>query len=260
MDDIAHKLLAKTFPYTDVNSDALRVMSQRIAEAARKKGGGTLTYGELVKDVPLHMGSREFTISARGFTANNRRLLSWLLGHLSKQSYLQGEFFASALVVDKKTRKPGTLFFRFVHELGALNEQTPEAESRFWQAQRLKAHEFYARSAREEHPFVAAHLPEFLCRSSDDYIRLAGHRIGLSQVVASYREGFSAEMIREQFPTLPLSLIHKVLGFYLESRDWIDRYVDKEQMDVERQRVGSRNAPSLEELRRRYRQRHARAG
>ena len=55
-------------------------------------------------------------------------------------------------------------------------------------------------------------LPEFLTPHSHGEIRLAGHRIGLEHVVALYREGYSPEMLHEQYPTLSLALIHKVIA------------------------------------------------
>jgi uncharacterized protein (DUF433 family) len=64
-------------------------------------------------------------------------------------------------------------------------------------------------------------LPEFL-HEQDGEIRLVGHRISLFQLLAFYQEGYSAEMLREQFPTLSMALIHKVLGFYWENRAQVD--------------------------------------
>ena len=61
-------------------------------------------------------------------------------------------------------------------------------------------------------------LPDFLTREATGEIRLSGHRIGLFHVVHYYNEGYSAEMLVCQFPTLPLALIHKVIGFYLENK------------------------------------------
>ncbi|QDV35037.1 DUF433 domain-containing protein [Tautonia plasticadhaerens] len=64
-------------------------------------------------------------------------------------------------------------------------------------------------------------LPEFL-HEQDGEVRLAGHRISLSHLLVFYREGYSAEMLREQFPTLPMALIHKALGYYWEHQGVLD--------------------------------------
>ncbi len=67
-------------------------------------------------------------------------------------------------------------------------------------------------------------LPEFLTETRGE-ILLRDHRVGLFHVVRRYNDGFSAEMIACQYPTLPLALIHKVIAFYLENRREVDSYV-----------------------------------
>jgi uncharacterized protein (DUF433 family) len=78
-------------------------------------------------------------------------------------------------------------------------------------------------------------LPDFLTRDDFDEIRLTGHRIGLYTVVRRYREGRSAEQIAEEHPSLPLSLVYKVLAFYLDNRAEVDAYVDAYAADLARQ-------------------------
>lgn len=94
-------------------------------------------------------------------------------------------------------------------------------------------------------------LPDFLTQVEYGAIRLTGHRIGLEHVVQSYNEGYSAEMILCEFPTLPLALIHKVIAFYLENQAEVDAYVAKCEAEIERQRA---SAPGIdwEELRRKF--------
>jgi uncharacterized protein (DUF433 family) len=96
-------------------------------------------------------------------------------------------------------------------------------------------------------------LPEFL-RSVDGEIRLTGHRIGLVHVVKLYNEGYSAEMIAAYFPTLPLSLVHRVIAFYLENQEEVDREVTAHEQEMERLEAEARRTrttPTIEELRRR---------
>jgi uncharacterized protein (DUF433 family) len=92
---------------------------------------------------------------------------------------------------------------------------------------------------------------EFLTRDPDGEIRLTDHRIGLYHVVTTYNEGYSAEMLAEEFPTLPLALIHKVIAFYLEHREEVDAYVAGSREEIERQASAPRQRPDLSELRRR---------
>lgn len=94
-------------------------------------------------------------------------------------------------------------------------------------------------------------LPDFLVDHPDGEIRLTGHRIGLSHVVYFYNEGFSTEMLVGQFPTLPLSLVHKVIAFYLENQAEVDAYVASHEAECERRRANAPVSPGLVQLRRR---------
>jgi uncharacterized protein (DUF433 family) len=97
-------------------------------------------------------------------------------------------------------------------------------------------------------------LPDFLTRDPNRQIVCTGHRIGLVDVVYFFNEGYSPEMIACQFPTLALALVYKVIGFYLENRTEVDRYVAQEQEQVARQREESPRDPEIAELRQRLAQ------
>ena len=66
-----------------------------------------------------------------------------------------------------------------------------------------------------------------------------------------YNEGYSAEMLAEEFPTLPLSLIHKAIAFYLDNRADVNAYVDLCTEELDRQQAAAKRGPSLAELRKR---------
>jgi uncharacterized protein (DUF433 family) len=95
-------------------------------------------------------------------------------------------------------------------------------------------------------------LPEFLTRDDHGVIRLSGHRITLQDVLFFYNEGYSPEMLAGEFPTLPLSLIHKVIAFYLEHEQPCDEYAAEERRASEalRSSAGAEGI-NLAELRRR---------
>jgi uncharacterized protein (DUF433 family) len=100
-------------------------------------------------------------------------------------------------------------------------------------------------------------LRDFLTREATAEIRLSGHRIGLYHVVHYYNEGYSAEMLVCQFPTLPLALIHKVIGFYLENKGDVDAYVADCQDALRQQRAANPNRLPLGSLRERLAAMHA---
>lgn len=94
-------------------------------------------------------------------------------------------------------------------------------------------------------------FPDFITQDPNGFVHLTGHRIGLQDIVYCYGEGYSPEMLLAEFPTLNLSLIHKVLGFYLESQGEIDAYVARCDAEVDQQWAMTIAGPSHAELRRR---------
>ncbi len=94
-------------------------------------------------------------------------------------------------------------------------------------------------------------LSEFLQVDDGGFIGLKGHRIGLHHVVREYNEGLSAEGLQARFPTLALPLIHKVIAFYLENQDEVDRYITGHDAEIDRQAAASKPVPNIVELRRR---------
>jgi uncharacterized protein (DUF433 family) len=94
-------------------------------------------------------------------------------------------------------------------------------------------------------------LPDYLTQDPDGYIRLTGHRIGIQDVVHFYNEGYSPEMLVGQYPTLPLSLIHKTIAFYLDNQAEVDGYLARCDTAIEAQRAAAQKGPGLAELRRR---------
>ena len=92
-------------------------------------------------------------------------------------------------------------------------------------------------------------LPDFLTEADGD-IDLTGHRIGLYTIVRGFNDGDSAEMLATRYPSLPLSLVYKVVGFYLENQREVDSYVEAYSAELaEQERSGKRI--DLDELRRR---------
>ena len=97
-------------------------------------------------------------------------------------------------------------------------------------------------------------LPDFLASDDGGFIHLANHRIGLHHVVRLYHEGYSPEMLAEAFPSLPLSLIHKAIAFYLENRAEVDDYIASEERATAAQIAAAPPTPNIVELRKRLRE------
>ena len=63
---------------------------------------------------------------------------------------------------------------------------------------------------------------EFL---AEDDIRLKGHRIGIDDVLKYYLQGYCAEEILTELPTLNLEKIYATLTYYHHNRPKIDAYL-----------------------------------
>jgi uncharacterized protein (DUF433 family) len=95
-------------------------------------------------------------------------------------------------------------------------------------------------------------LPDFLAQDKFGYIHVAGHRIGLRDIVCLYHDGFSTEMLADEFPTLSVGLIQEIIAFYEAHKGEVDAYVAQEGAAIDKQRAQARQGPDLAELRRRY--------
>lgn len=93
-------------------------------------------------------------------------------------------------------------------------------------------------------------LPDFLTQDEDGYIHVTGHRVGLGDIMAFYRQGDSPEMLHARFPTIDLPVFYKIIAHCLENQTAIDEYCLRHAADIQ-QRTGARTGPSLEELRQR---------
>lgn len=68
-------------------------------------------------------------------------------------------------------------------------------------------------------------LSDYLEFVSSDEIRIRGHRLGLEHVVECYRQGYTPEAIREEYPGLALPAIYATITFYLLHQDIVDEYL-----------------------------------
>ena len=78
-------------------------------------------------------------------------------------------------------------------------------------------------------------LPNFLTQWPSGEIVVTGHRIGLYSLMDLVERGFSPAEIREEFPTLDLELIRRVVEFHETHRAQVDAYVPKYRADLDLQ-------------------------
>ncbi len=59
----------------------------------------------------------------------------------------------------------------------------------------------------------------------DGVIRVGNTRVTLDTVIEAFLEGSSAEEIVQQYPSLSLSDIYSVIGYYLQQTDKVNEYL-----------------------------------
>ena len=76
---------------------------------------------------------------------------------------------------------------------------------------------------RSHEDLVMATACSYLEIHSPDDIRIAGTRVGLEHLLALYLDGYTAEEIAMQFPTVSLEQVHGVIAYYLGHREEVNR-------------------------------------
>jgi uncharacterized protein (DUF433 family) len=66
-----------------------------------------------------------------------------------------------------------------------------------------------------------------LAEDSQGVYRVGGTRVTLDLVVRAFNRGATAEEIVQKFPTLELSDVYQVLGYYLKHRTELGEYLKK---------------------------------
>lgn len=145
--EINKKLLAIEWQYGDRDSNAKEVLLSRIREKGKQLG--LISYSELVEDVefrlPNLLDGKPHTIRTHKWTNLDRRIVGDFLGFISKESFLEGGFFASALVVSKSDLKPSWHFFQWMEDLAVIPNLSDSKVLEFWADHVNRAHNWYRR-------------------------------------------------------------------------------------------------------------------
>lgn len=68
----------------------------------------------------------------------------------------------------------------------------------------------------------------------DGAIRIAGTRVGLSSIVAGFREGESPDKIAKEFPTVTVAQVYGAIAYYLENTKLVDDFLAEVNGEFER--------------------------
>jgi len=79
-------------------------------------------------------------------------------------------------------------------------------------------------------------LQGYVERWGEDYM-VSGSRVSLASVVYAWKEGFSPESIRDEFPALHLEQVYGAITYYLAHQAEVDAYLSELKVDFERRRA-----------------------
>ncbi|NOZ70421.1 MAG: DUF433 domain-containing protein [Chloroflexi bacterium] len=87
--------------------------------------------------------------------------------------------------------------------------------------------------------FTIKTQPVPLALDDEGVIRVGGTRITLDTIVYAFLEGATAEELVQQYPSLSLSDIYSVIGYYLSRKEEVDSYL--QQREQVRKRIEQQN-------------------
>lgn len=70
-----------------------------------------------------------------------------------------------------------------------------------------------------------------MARDSHGVYRIGGTRVTLDLVVRAFHRGATAEEIVQKFPSLELSDVYQVIGYYLKYRTELGEYLRKRELE-----------------------------
>lgn len=65
----------------------------------------------------------------------------------------------------------------------------------------------------------------------DGVIRVSGTRVPLEIIIATFHDGATAEEIAQQYPSVPLSDIYQLIGYYLRHAPDLEPYLNRQQTE-----------------------------
>ncbi|MBI3944217.1 MAG: DUF433 domain-containing protein [Chloroflexi bacterium] len=84
---------------------------------------------------------------------------------------------------------------------------------------------------------MTIHIESLLVRTPDTcdgFLRIAGTRITIHQIVAWYKQGLSPEEIADQYPHISLAQVYAALAYYHANREEVEAELTAEEMESRR--------------------------
>lgn len=145
VDHIQQRFREMVWHYGEGDQNALEELERRIANAGRSELP-SITYSDLARGVSFNLANVKdspHTIDVSNWQALDRTIIGEFLGVISMRSYDRGQFFASALVVDKHEGKPGLGFNRLLMQLDLIPNVNSDRAVELWAEHIAKAHAWF---------------------------------------------------------------------------------------------------------------------
>lgn len=81
-------------------------------------------------------------------------------------------------------------------------------------------------------PLSVAAEPVPLEINADGVVRVSGTRVTLDTIIAAFDEGATPEEMVQQYPSLHLSDVYAVIGYYLRRRSEVEAYLRQRQQQA----------------------------
>ncbi len=75
-----------------------------------------------------------------------------------------------------------------------------------------------------------------LTKTASGVIRIAHTRVTLDTIVEEFKEGATAEEIAQDYPSVSLSDVYSVIGYYLRERSKVEEYLQERRKKAEQVR------------------------
>ena len=94
-----------------------------------------------------------------------------------------------------------------------------------------------------------------LIADSTGTIHVGQTRVRLDTIVYAFNQGYTAEEILSQFPTLELADIYVVISYYLTNREAVDEYIQQQEQEAASLQEQLESRPGYQAFRQRLHER-----
>jgi hypothetical protein len=129
--------------YADKDENAFNELKRRIVQTGHSRR--LITYSQLVNGIIFNFPNMlNYQIHVWDWSGLDRHIIGDYLARISKETYIESGFFATAIVVDNsEDHQPGWQFFEWVGKMGFIDTNDNNSILTFWIENVNKAYTWY---------------------------------------------------------------------------------------------------------------------